>query len=244
MLLKLISRNVIAGLLLVAAHSSLASAHPRPRAVPAAPVVDGSCPPGTPNCPFATLLEDLDDIEAATSDGNGPCAERVDLELLAKFRAGRTLTSAEFVRLMAPMAQASERRTGVPASVTIAQAALETGWGKSARRAANNLFGIKGSGTSGSVKLWTREYIRGRWVKVRANFAAYDDMTDSVVAHAKLISEKDRYAKAMAVRNDPNKFAVALQKAGYATDPSYAKKLQSIMNKHDLRDLDDSRACV
>lgn len=237
MLLKLISRNVIAGLLLVAAHASTASAHP------VVAVADGSCPPGTPNCPFATLIEDLDAIEAATS-GNGPCAKPVDVALLAKFRAGKTLTSAEFVRLMTPMAQASERRTGVPASVTIAQAALETGWGKSARRAANNLFGIKGSGNNGSVKLWTREYIRGRWVKVRANFAAYDDMTDSVVAHAKLISEKSRYAKAMAVRNDANKFAVALQKAGYATDPTYAKKLQSIMNKHDLRDLDDSRACV
>lgn len=232
MLLKLILRSLTAGLLLVAAQASTASAQP----------VDGTCPAGTPDCPFEALASDVDDIVAAA--GNGPCAERVDLALLRKFRSGKRLTSAEFVRLMAPMAQASERRTGVPASVTIAQAALETGWGKTTRKAANNLFGIKGSGTNGSVRLWTREYVRGRWIKVRAKFAAYDDMTDSVVAHAKLISERSRYTKAMAVKHDAKKFAVALQKAGYATDPAYAKKLQAIMQTHDLQRLDDSRACV
>ena len=204
-----------------------------------AQVVDGMNCNG-PECPFWNLGDDVNAVVEAT----GPCAAEVDPELERRFRAGQKLTPDEFVRFVAPMAQQSERETGVPASVTIAQAALETGWGKSARLVANNLFGIKGRGSNGSVKLWTREYIRGRWVKVRANFAAYGDFGDSVEAHGRLISENRIYTRAMAVKDQgPEAFARALQRCGYATDPNYAKKLMQIINKRDLTEYDASREC-
>jgi flagellum-specific peptidoglycan hydrolase FlgJ len=197
--------------------------------------VSGECT--GPECPFW-----IDDVNAAANAAD--CGLSPDVGLEQKFRSGKKLTPDEFVRFMAPMAQQSERETGVPASVTIAQAALETGWGKTTRQVANNLFGIKGAGNNGSVKLWTREYVRGRWVKVRARFAAYQTLGDSVAAHGRLISENRIYARAMAVKDQgPAAFARALQRSGYATDPKYASKLLSIIDKRDLTQYDGSREC-
>jgi flagellum-specific peptidoglycan hydrolase FlgJ len=206
----------------------------------AQPVVfPGDC--SGPECPF--WMTDIYEIMDASAD-NRPCALEPDPALEAKFRSGKKLTPDEFVRFVAPLAQRSEQETGVPASVTIAQAALETGWGKSSRLVANNLFGIKGRGTAGSVKLWTREYVRGRWVRTRASFAAYQNFGDSVSAHGRLISENTIYRKAMAVKDKgPEPFARALQRAGYATDPQYANKLLSIIRKRDLEQYDGTKDC-
>lgn len=197
-----------------------------------------TCDPNDPNCPFRDMAEAVN--EAAT------CGLPVDEAALARFARGNDgdrLSPDEFIALIAPLAQESERETGIPASVTIAQAALETGWGRSARRAANNLFGIKGSGNNGSVRLMTREYQGGRWVRIRARFAAYRRLADSVVAHARLISESGIYDDAMEVKDDYKAFARALQSSGYATDPGYAKKLISIIEARDLARFDDSREC-
>lgn len=195
-----------------------------------------------PECPLWNLGDGVDAAVNAVDDR--PCGLEVDPELERRFRAGQKLTPSEFVRFIAPMAQRSEQETGIPASVTIAQAALETGWGKSARRTANNLFGIKGRGNAGSVKLWTREYVRGRWIKTRASFAAYDSFAASVAAHGRLISENPIYARAMAVKDQgPEAFAKALKRCGYATDPKYAQKLMSMINGRDLDQYDGSRDC-
>ena len=194
----------------------------------------------TDDCPLNRLVENLSAVENAAR--RGVCESEPDAALERKFRSGN-LTPNEFVEFIAPYAQASEQETGIPASITIAQAALETGWGRSARRAQNNLFGIKGSGNAGSARLWTREYVRGRWVRVRASFAAYTSFRESVIAHGRLISERPTYARAMEVVNDPRAFARALQRAGYATDPGYASKLLSIVDARDLTRYDDSRDC-
>lgn len=198
---------------------------------------DGTCPDDVIDCPYRTFVDDLSAITDAA------CADDIDFDLLARYRRGERLTSNEFVRLIIPFAQASERATGVPASVTIAQAALETGWGKSARSVGNNLFGIKGSGNAGSHTAWTREYVRGRWVRVRAKFASYRGLEDAFIAHATLISGKPRYARAMAVRGDSFAFARAVHRAGYATDPGYTSKLHSIMRSRKLTQYDGSVAC-
>lgn len=208
-----------------------------PSASFAHPVVDGTCPPDVIDCPYRRLTDDLRAVTDAA------CPEKLDFALLAKYRRGAKLTQNEFVKLIIPFAQASERATGVPASVTIAQAILETGWGKTARHTGNNLFGIKGRGTAGSHTAWTREYVRGRWVRVRAKFASYGSMEDAFIAHANLISGKKRYAKAMAVRGDAYAFARAVHRAGYATDPGYTKKLHSIMRSRKLTQYDDSVDC-
>jgi flagellum-specific peptidoglycan hydrolase FlgJ len=172
-----------------------------------------------------------------------PCGLVENEALQAKYRSGKRLSPAEFIQLVAPMAQRAEQETGVPASVTLAQAILESGFGKTAHRADNNLFGVKGHGNAGSVSLWTREYYGGRWHKVRDRFAAYKTLSDSVVAHGKLLSGSRIYTRAMKVADDPIAFAKMLQKCGYATDPHYASGLIALMKEYNLRRFDDTRSC-
>lgn len=143
------------------------------------------------------------------------------------------MTHQEFVDYMGKWAQQSDRETGVPTSVTIAQAILETGWGKHTIGEANNLFGIKGEGPAGSVLVPTKEYQNGEWVTVMAKFAKYHSFEESIAAHAKLIANSRYYTEAMKYQNDPRAFAQKLEGV-YATDPQYAEKLISIMDQYDL----------
>src|SRR3954468_16733546 len=89
-----------------------------------------------------------------------------------------------FIRLAAPGAQRGQREFGVPASVTIAQGALESAWGSSHIGTANNYFGIKASGSTGpiavgSVVVPTQEFVGGRMVTVNGRFRAYRSAADS-----------------------------------------------------------------
>lgn len=80
------------------------------------------------------------------------------------------------------------QRSRIAASLTIAQAALESGWGNSGLTVkANNLFGIKGSGPAGSIAVRTTEYLNGKPVQVTAAFRAYNDWGESVADHSALI---------------------------------------------------------
>ena len=160
-----------------------------------------------------------------------------------------TDSQKQFIKDAAVAAQASEKATGVPASVTIAQAILESGWGKSHMGDANNYFGIKaqedkkgnvtfGNVATGVVDKSTKEFDKkGNAFFVVAHFRAYKDMTGSFTDHGLFLRDGPRYAKAMAAYakdKDANEFARGLQKAGYATDPKYADLLISIMKKNDL----------
>jgi len=156
----------------------------------------------------------------------------VDSAELNAWKGGK-LAPEKFVRLIGPAAKQSMARTGVPASVTIAQAALETGWGSSTIGSAKNLFGIKGTGPAGSVSTPTREYINGSYVTVQGTFRAYNTWSESIDDHSKLL-QGSRYRPAMAYKDNPDMFAAQLQRCGYATDPSYAKKLVSIMKTWNL----------
>ena len=148
-------------------------------------------------------------------------------------------TGNTFIDSVALDAIETQRNTGVPASVTIAQAILESGWGKSSlAREANNFFGIKGTGPAGYVIKPTKEYVNGRWITVNAKFKAYHNPQESFEDHARLIANNRRYSKAMENLNDPKQFARELQRAGYATDPNYANKLISIMDKYNLYQFD------
>jgi len=160
----------------------------------------------------------------------------VDSAELNAWKGGK-LPPEKFVRLIGPAAKQSMARTGVPASVTIAQAALETGWGGSTIGTAKNLFGIKGTGPAGSVTTPTREYLNGRYVTVQDKFRAYNTWSESIDDHSKLL-QGSRYRPAMAYKDNPDMFAAQLQRCGYATDPSYAKKLVSIMKTWNLYQYD------
>jgi flagellum-specific peptidoglycan hydrolase FlgJ len=86
------------------------------------------------------------------------------------------MTEAEFISKISPFAVASMRNSKVAASLTIAQAALESGWGSSGLTVkANNLFGIKGSGPAGSITMLTTEYVNGKAMKIQASFRAYNN---------------------------------------------------------------------
>jgi len=139
-----------------------------------------------------------------------------------------------FINEVAPWAMAAQRRYGVPASVTIAQAIDESGWGQSVLATRDhNLFGIKGTGPAGSDLVPTREYQAGQLVSQTSPFRIYHNIAESVDDHGKLLATSQYYRQAMAERRDPNSFAAALTGV-YATDPQYGSKLVELMQRYDL----------
>jgi flagellum-specific peptidoglycan hydrolase FlgJ len=143
-----------------------------------------------------------------------------------------------FIGSIAEAAVESADRTGVPASVTIAQAILESYWGSSRlAREANNYFGIKAQtklGSAGSVWFDVWEVIGGRNVMQSQAFRAYTNIAESFVDHGLFFVENGRYARAMAARDDARQFAREINRAGYATDPAYSSKLIGLMDRYDL----------
>lgn len=144
-----------------------------------------------------------------------------------------------FVQHLSGTAEKVAQESGIPASFMLGQAGHETGWGKSEIKNADgsnsfNLFGIKaGKGWTGKVaEITTTEYINGTPRKVVAKFRAYDSYEDSFRDYARLIKESPRYEKAESVAQSGSAmdYASALQKAGYATDPGYARKLSGAIN--------------
>lgn len=151
---------------------------------------------------------------------------------LARWKGGR-LPPAQFLRLLGPAAQESSRRTGIPASVILAQAALETGWGRATIGDAKNLFGIKGTGPAGSITVPTQEYINGRYVTVQGTFRKYHTWSQSIDDHARVL-QLPRYRNAFNYKNNPDQFAREIAKGGYATSPTYANTLISLMRQYNM----------
>ncbi len=139
-----------------------------------------------------------------------------------------------FIDHLYPAAQDAGRRLGVDPKLLLAQAALETGWGKSIIQRGDsssfNLFNIKaGSSWQGNkARVATLEYDHGVVQKIHADFRAYDSYQDSFNDYARLLLNNRRYADAVSHAGNPDRFAHSLQQGGYATDPNYAKKLLSI----------------
>lgn len=141
----------------------------------------------------------------------------------------------EFVATMLPMAKAAAARIGVDPKYLVAQAALETGWGKSVMRAedgssSHNLFGIKAgqSWQGGQARAITSEFRDGSMVKETAQFRSYNSYQDSFHDLVTLLQSNDRYKEVLKSADNPEQFARELQKAGYATDPDYASKISQI----------------
>lgn len=146
--------------------------------------------------------------------------------------------STEFQSRMAQHAEEASRATGVPAHLMIGQAALESGWGKREIKGvdgtpSNNLFGIKATGNWDGkiVEATTTEYINGVKQKRIEKFRAYDSYADSFKDFANMMRNNPRYENVMANLQNTNDYAQAMQKAGYATDPNYAAKLTSVIQK-------------
>jgi len=142
-----------------------------------------------------------------------------------------------FIALIAAGAQESMRSTGVPASFTIAQAALESAWGESGLvKSAMNLFGVKAdkSWKGPTVTLPTREYIGGKWVTVPALWRKYSSWAECLTDHAKFFIVNKRYAPAFQHTDNAERFAIAIADARYATDPQYAAKVIAVIRSNNL----------
>lgn len=158
----------------------------------------------------------------------------------------------DFVTRFRPFALTTQQKTGINYAFILAQAALESGWGNVAP--GNMFFGVKDTdGVNGNEQLLrTTEYsrrfdlkfpevisvtpvLRGgqKWFKyvVRDYFRKYATPEESFSDHTMFFFVNKRYKSALLVKGDPQLFASAIAKAGYATDPDYAKKLISIIDK-------------
>lgn len=144
----------------------------------------------------------------------------------------------EFINQLMPHAEAAAAELGLDPNVLLAQAALETGWGRSVIKNADgsssfNLFGIKAGGhwDGKRVGVRTLEYEQGVPMRKAASFRAYDNYAESFADYVSFLKENPRYATALAKSDDSAAYVRELQKAGYATDPQYANKILSIARR-------------
>jgi flagellar protein FlgJ len=140
------------------------------------------------------------------------------------------LSPSKFVSEYAKHAIRNESVTGVPALVTLAQAAGESGW--SGSRPGNMMFGIKAdSSWRGRVQyLWTQEVYNGVWQSVKAPFRAYNSIQESFEDHSQFLIKNSRYHPAFQFKREPYKFMYQIASAGYATAPKYYEFMAGIMN--------------
>lgn len=178
------------------------------------------------------------DLPAAAYERPSVCSATA-----ARFAETRGATTPEeFVAAIWPHAQQAATELGIPAKTLVAQAALETGWGRKIPRQpggseAHNLFGIKATGRwrGESVTTTTTEFVNNVAHRETANFRAYASPADSFADYVRLLKNNPRYADTLNSSGDGKRFAQALQQAGYATDPNYAAKLDAIAEGPTLR---------
>jgi flagellum-specific peptidoglycan hydrolase FlgJ len=156
----------------------------------------------------------------------------------ARAVAGQSSQQA-FIARIAPAAQQTQRSSGIPASVIIAQAILESGWGQtSLTRNNNNYFGIKcwgGAGLgSGCVDYATKEHRQGKAIASLETFRSYPNAAASFADYARFLRGNSRYRNAFRYTGQPDQFVREVARAGYATDPAYAAKVIRLMKTYNL----------
>lgn len=190
-------------------------------------------------------------FDEAESSGDAPAASTVtskqpditvDLQssVTQDEAAGDFSGVAKFIERVKPYAEWAAQQLGVKPAALIAQAALETGWGKSIisdnkGESSNNLFNVKATRQwpGDSVEVTTTEFLNGEPVKVKASFKQYASLFESFSDLVTLL-QQPRYAEALAAGEDSAGFALGLQQAGYATDPHYAEKIQKILSREEF----------
>jgi hypothetical protein len=130
-------------------------------------------------------------------------------------------------------AVASRKHWNVPASITLAQWAVESAWGAATPPDSNNPFGIKAVGQEPAVESLTREVINGVSVTVTAKFRRFDSIAEAFDLHGRLLATAAPYTNAMKLKDDPDAFADALTGV-YATDPNYGTTLKWVMHAYNL----------
>ena len=150
----------------------------------------------------------------------------------------------KFLDYAKKMARREFLRTDLSGAITTAQAILESGWGQSVPvdkytgKFSNNLFGIKGSASNGTVIITTAEVYNNVRVSIDANFRAYKSADESFTDHTKLFFDKKWYTPFRQVMFNDQRGVYAIKRCGYATDPKYPAKLKEIIDKYNLKELD------
>lgn len=180
----------------------------------------GAFPPA-PSDPGATASAPAS--SAATNPNVGSTIDfaRAEQGAAPKFSGSQE----EFVAMLMPAAIEASKRTGIDPRIIVAQAAQETGWGRSAP--GNNYFGIKSHGKGGGQTFTTHEVINGKRVKINDSFRQFGSPADSVAGYADFMLENPRYGEMRSAQGLDAQLA-ALGASGYATDPNYASSVGSI----------------
>lgn len=157
--------------------------------------------------------------------------------------ASRFDTPESFVEKLMPLAEQVSQEIGVDPKVLLAQAALETGWGKHLVQRGDgsssfNLFNIKADSRwqGDRAAAVTLEYRDGVAQKERAAFRAYDNFEASFRDYIDFLKSSPRYQQALEQADNPVEYLRQLQQAGYATDPRYADKIANILDGELLAD--------
>jgi len=194
---------------------------------------------------------------AATAPGDGRSIEdyigtpilasRVDAGPAGTSRPGKAEAGDASIRLdgspesflgrLWPAAEEAAAKLDIAPEALLAQAALETGWGRHVMQhregdSSHNLFGIKADSRwqGDKVRVSTLEYRDGVALNTRANFRSYSSFEESFSDYVNFLQRNPRYQDALRKTSDPQAYFSALQDAGYATDPAYADKIQRILD--------------
>ncbi len=143
----------------------------------------------------------------------------------------------EFVNALYPKALEAAEKLNIDPKALLAQAAVETGWGKYVIHSndggsSHNLFGIKADSRwqGNKAMVDTLEYVNNLPEKQRASFRSYDDFSSSLNDYVDFVQSNPRYEQALEKTDSAQQYFDALQEAGYATDPAYSKKVMSVFN--------------
>lgn len=163
-----------------------------------------------------------------------------------------TMTEKQFIQTIGKLASKDMKKSGILASVTTAQAILESGYGTSSlAMEAHNLFGMKAS-LSGNTwksdwdgktfKKTTKEYLNNKWYTITDTFRSYSSFAQSVADHSNYLryaknGNKLRY-KGVVGNKNYRKTIKIIKNGGYATDPQYVSKICSLIKRYNLTKYD------
>ena len=192
---------------------------------------------GTPIVAPVRRASDVATAQATAADGAdavAPAADRIALDG----------DPERFLQQLWPAADKAAQRLGLAPEALLAQAALETGWGRHVIRhpdggSSHNLFGIKADSRwdGERVDTSTLEYRDGVALRTRADFRAYASFEQSFEDYVDFVQRNPRYRDALRRTADPAAYFDALQDAGYATDPRYADKIRRILDSEPVQDI-------
>ncbi|MDH6365193.1 flagellum-specific peptidoglycan hydrolase FlgJ [Enterococcus sp. PF1-24] len=154
-----------------------------------------------------------------------------------------SMSHEEFIQFLQPHAKALQAEYGILPSIILGQAILESDWGKSQLASEYyNLFGIKASEGTPKVTLETMEFVNQKWITIQGDFRVYNSWEESMREHTLLFVngvswDPNLYAGVLVAENY-QQAAIALQEAGYATDPDYSTKIIQVIESHQLNQYD------